>query len=53
MAYPNSIQSKVGEEAASMIADDLGKLITSNTQTINLINQKDKELQKKLDELSS
>lgn len=43
-AITNSIQAKVGEEAASIIADDLGKLITSNTQTINLINQKDKEI---------
>ena len=43
-AITNSIQAKVGEEAASMIADDLGKLITSNTQTLNLISQKDKEI---------
>lgn len=43
-AITNSIQAKVGNEAASMIADDLGKLITSNTQTLNLISQKDKEI---------
>ncbi|MBQ1551683.1 MAG: hypothetical protein IIZ67_06235 [Bacilli bacterium] len=43
-AITNSIQSKVGDEMASMIADDIGKLITSNTQTLDLINRKDKEI---------
>ena len=39
----DSITSKLGEENAGIIADDIGKLITANTQTIETIeslNQK-------------
>ena len=32
----DSITSKLGEENASIIADDIGKLYTANTQTIEL-----------------
>lgn len=35
----NSIQEKLGEEGSSIIADDIGKLITANTQTIDEINK--------------
>ena len=34
----DSITSKLGEENASIIADDIGKLYTANTQTIETIN---------------
>ena len=34
----SSITTKLGEENASIIADDIGKLITANTQTIETIN---------------
>lgn len=34
----SSISDKLGEENASIIADDIGKLITANTQTIETIN---------------
>lgn len=40
----NSIQTKLGEETASIISDDLGKLITENDNTINEINSKDSEI---------
>lgn len=33
----DSIAAKVGEENAGIIADDIGKLITANTQTIETI----------------
>lgn len=33
-----SITTKLGEENASIIADDIGKLLTANTQTIETIN---------------
>ena len=33
-----SITTKLGEENAGIIADDIGKLITANTETINTIN---------------
>lgn len=34
----DSIATKLGEENSSIIADDIGKLITANTQTIETIN---------------
>ena len=34
----SSITTKLGEENAGIIADDIGKLITANTQTIETIN---------------
>ena len=34
----SSITTKLGEENARIIADDIGKLITANTQTIETIN---------------
>lgn len=34
----SSISEKLGEENSSIIADDIGKLITANTQTIETIN---------------
>lgn len=40
----SSITSKLGEENASIIADDIGKLITANTQTIETIESLNKEV---------
>ena len=40
----SSISEKLGEENASIIADDIGKLITANTQTIETINSLKKEV---------
>ena len=40
----DSITSKLGEENASIIADDIGKLITANTQTIETIDSLNKQV---------
>ena len=40
----DSIATKIGEENASIIADDIGKLITANTQTIETINSLNKQV---------
>lgn len=40
----SSISEKLGEENASIIADDIGKLITANTQTIETINSLNKKV---------
>ncbi len=39
-----NIKDKVGEEMSSVIADDLGALITENENTNNTLAQKDKEI---------
>lgn len=39
-----SITSKIGDENAGIIADDIGKLITANTQTIETINSLNKQV---------
>lgn len=39
-----SIQEKLGEENSALIADDIGLLMTKNTQTLNSIASKDKEI---------
>lgn len=44
----NSIQEKLGEESSALIADDLGKLITANTQTLDNIDK----MSKKIDSLT-
>lgn len=41
----NSIQSKLGEESSALIADDLGKLITANTQTLDSIDKMSKKIE--------
>ena len=43
-AITDSIKSKLGEENVALIADDLGTLITRNTQVYNNILEKDKEI---------
>ena len=40
----DSITSKLGEENSSIIADDIGKLITANTQTIETIESLNKRI---------
>lgn len=40
----SSISEKLGEENASIIADDIGKLITANTQTIETIDSLNKKI---------
>ncbi len=42
----NQIIKKVGKENAGLIADDIGLLITDNTQMNNTISSKDKEIEK-------
>lgn len=43
-AITSSISEKLGEENKGLIADDLGKLITKNNETLNSIQAKDKEI---------
>lgn len=40
----SSIQAKLGEENSALIADDLGKLITANTQTLTDIDNMNKKI---------
>lgn len=40
----DSISAKIGEENASIIADDIGKLITANKETIDNIDSLNKEV---------
>ena len=40
------IQEKLGKEHSGTIADDLGKIITDNTNTTKLIEEKNKEIEK-------
>ena len=40
----DSITTKLGEENAGIIADDIGKLVTANAQTIDLINSLNSEV---------
>lgn len=41
----DSITTKLGEENASIISDDIGKLITANTQTIETIDSLTKQVE--------
>jgi hypothetical protein len=41
----DSISAKVGEENAGIIADDIGKLLTANTQTIETIDSLNKQVE--------
>lgn len=42
----NSIQEKLGKENSALISDDLGKLITLNSNTLTSIQDKDKEIER-------
>lgn len=40
----NSINEKLGEENSALISDDLGNLITKNTEVFNTLSNKEKEI---------
>ena len=43
-AITDSIESKLGKENSAIISDDLGKLITGNTNNLNSLKSKDDEI---------
>lgn len=44
--FLDSIKEKLGEENSALISDDLGNLITKNTEVFNTLNNKDKEIER-------
>lgn len=42
----DSINEKLGEENSALISDDLGNLITKNTEVYNQLGNKDKEIER-------
>lgn len=42
----NSIQEKIGDEASSLILDEIGILLTDNQNMNNVISDKDKEIER-------
>ena len=42
----NSIKEKIGEDLSGQIADDIAKIVTANTTTLDTISNKDKEIEK-------
>lgn len=42
--YLDSMKEKLGEENAALISDDLGNLITKNTEVFNTLENKEKEI---------
>ena len=40
----DSIQEKLGKENSGIIADDIGKLLTLSSQSINTISKRDEEI---------
>mgnify|MGYP003290380377 CR=1 FL=1 len=42
--FLDSIKEKLGEETSALISDDLGNIITKNTEAINTLQNKDKEI---------
>lgn len=42
--FLDSIKEKLGEENSALISDDLGNLITKNTEVFNTLNNKEKEI---------
>ena len=46
LAITESIESKVGKEASGMIADDIGKLLTANSQVNETINKANEEIKR-------
>lgn len=44
MKIAGSIEEKVGKENAAAIADDLGTLITKNSETLKAISEKDAKI---------
>lgn len=41
-----SIQEKIGDDASSLILDEIGLLLTDNQNTNNLLSEKDKEIER-------
>lgn len=44
--FLDSIKEKLGEESAALISDDLGNIITKNTEVANMLSNKDKEIER-------
>lgn len=44
--FLDSMKEKLGEENAALISDDLGNLITKNTEVYNMMENKDKEIER-------
>lgn len=44
--FIDSIKEKLGEENSALISDDLGNLITKNTEIFNQMGNKDKEIER-------
>lgn len=42
--FLDSMKEKLGEENSALISDDLGNLITKNTEVFNMMGNKDKEI---------
>lgn len=42
--FLDSMKEKLGEENSALISDDLGNLITKNTEVYNMMGNKDKEI---------
>lgn len=42
----SSIKEKLGEENSALISDDLGNIITKNTEVYNTLKNKDKEIER-------
>ena len=49
--FLDSMKEKLGEENSALISDDLGNLITKNTEVFNTLNNKDKEIERLKEEL--
>ena len=44
--FLTSMKDKLGEENSALISDDLGNLITKNTEVFNTLNNKNKEIER-------
>lgn len=44
LSITQSIESKLGKEAIATISDDIGMLITENTNVLKTLSEKDKEI---------
>lgn len=45
-SFQSSLTEKLGQENVSMIADDIGDLITKSTNTIEELNKRNSEIEK-------
>lgn len=45
-AFLDSMKEKLGEENSALISDDLGNLITKNTEVYNTLENKEKEIER-------